>query len=170
MGADHAWTDAELRELADTNADLAVDGTTATIHVLYVDGHSARDSDDGVILGIAYGNRTLVMFKATIDRVCSGAGVPVVLRDRVCEAAERTIWIHELGHVIGLVNNGLEMIDDHQDADHGSHDADEDCVMYFAYQGAELVDLFRDQLIAGGEPDLGFDDACLADIAAVRDR
>jgi hypothetical protein len=41
--------------------------------------------------------------------------------------------------------------------------------MYFAYQGEALVDRFAEDLLGGGDTDLGFDDACLADIAAVRE-
>lgn len=169
-GADHAWSGSELRDLAAGSFDLDVDDDTAKIHVLYVDGHSDRDSENGIILGLAFGNQTLVMFKDTIERTCSSSSVPVLVRERLCRDAEQAILTHEIGHVIGLVDNGLEMVEDHRDPDHGAHDSDSECVMYFAYQGDALIDRFRDQLIGGGENTLGFDAACLADIAAVRDR
>ena len=37
--------------------------------------------------------------------------------------------------------------------------------MFWAYNGGAIVDLFMNE-----EQDLGFDAACLADIAALRDR
>lgn len=168
-GQDHAWTDAELFALADDTFDLAVPDDTIKMHILFIDGHSARDTDSGVILGLAWANTHLVMFKQTIDKVCSGALTPAPLRESLCESAEYSIWLHEIGHVIGLVNTGLGMVNDHQDEEHGAHDTSDECVMYWAYEGDALVNQLRDRLIGGNQERLGFDEECLADIAAVRD-
>lgn len=167
-GEDHAWTDGELFALADETFDLSVDEKTIKMHILFVDGHSARDTDSGVILGLAWANTNLVMFKQTIEKVCSGPLTPPLLREPLCESAEFSIWLHELGHVIGLVNTGLSMVEDHQDEEHGAHDTSDECVMYWAYEGDALVNQLRDRLISGNEDRLGFDEQCLADIAAVR--
>jgi hypothetical protein len=168
-GADHAWTDAELFDLGDDSFDLAVGADTIKLHVMFVDGHSARDGDSSVILGLAWSHTHLVLFKATIERVCGGAIVPPLLRDQLCESAELAIWTHEVGHLIGLVDNGLAMVEPHRDPDHGAHDDSDACVMYWAYEGDALIDTLADRLIAGNDAPLPFDDACLADIARVRD-
>jgi hypothetical protein len=167
-GSDHAWTDQELFEMADDTFNLDVDDTTAKMHILFVDGHSARDSDSSLILGLAWSNTHLVMFKDTIDNTCKGGLTPPLFEEEVCEGAEYAIWLHELGHVMGLVNAGLPMVADHQDEEHGAHDASEDCVMYWAFEGEALVNVVRDSIVNGNGARPGFDAACLADIEAVR--
>jgi hypothetical protein len=167
-GSNHAWTFAELQELASEHFDLAVSGDTTKIHAMFVDGHSADDANGGKILGLAWSNQHLVMFKQSIESTCGGAGVPVLIRDRLCAGAELSIWIHEIGHVIGLVDAGLPMVVDHKDEAHGAHDEDDGCVMYWAYDGEAVIDTLQQQILAGGAESLGFDDACRADIEAVR--
>ncbi len=171
-GADHAWTFSELSALAKQTFDLAVPDDTIKMHIVFLDGRYAEDTDSFKILGLAWASTHLVVFKDTIESLCQGglAGpLSQTLRARLCASTELGIWTHEVGHLLGLVGNGLPLTTDHQDHDHGAHDTDDGCIMYYAYQGQALVDLFRTRLLAGGEPDLGFDAACLADIAAVRD-
>lgn len=168
-GGDHGWTDAELQAYANETFDLEVGDDTTKIHVMFVDGHHDRDTDSGKILGVAWANQHLVMFKQTIEDVCAAPAIPALIRERVCAGAELSIWTHEIGHVIGLVNTGLPMVADHQDDEHGAHDSNDDCVMYWAYEGEAVVDLLTDRITNGGDESVGFDQACLDDIAAVRD-
>jgi hypothetical protein len=165
-GSDHAWSFEELRALAEETFNLEVDEATTVLHTLWVDGRSDRDGDSGVILGLQFG-RHIVMFKETIDTVCSRAALPLN-REQTCRGTERAIWIHEIGHAIGLVDNGLPMVEDHKDAERGAHSRHPDCVMYWAYTGEALADRVLSSIL-GETPELGFDAHCLADIAAVRD-
>ena len=169
-GADHVWTFDELDELAADSFDLEAPSGAIKIHMMYIDGHSELDGDGGVILGLAWSHTHLAMFKQTIEDNC--ASVPVLLREQVCAGAELSIATHEVGHLLGLVDNGLPMVDDHRDPDeaHGRHDASDACVMYYAYEGQALFDTLADQLTGGGDAEIGFDDACLADLAAERAR
>ena len=167
-GADHAWTFDELRALASAQKDLILAGDTTRIHVLYVDGHSADDSDQGKILGLAWSNENIAIFKETIESTCRGGLVLPALEEELCRRAELGILTHEVGHVIGLVANGLPMVVDHRDDEHGAHDESDDCIMYWAYQRAGLVDVIAGRLTGGDTSELAFDSACLADIAAVR--
>jgi hypothetical protein len=168
VGDEHAWTLAELDALADATFDRAVDAETIKVHVLLVDGGYASGSG-GTVLGVAWEHRTLALFVDTIEASC-GTLLPPVVRDQGCAAAQLAIASHELGHLLGLVDNGLEMVTPHKDAEHGDHDASDACVMYWAYEGDALFDRLGDDLLGGGDGSLGFDDACLADLAAVRDR
>ncbi len=165
-GSDHAWSFEELRDLAEQTFDLEVDAQTTVLHNLWVDGHSESDSAQGVILGLQFG-RHIVMFKETIDDVCTRASLPLN-REQACRRTERGIWIHEIGHAIGLVDNGLPMVEDHKDPERGAHSHNEDCIMYWAYTGEALADRVVDAIL-GEQPELGFDEYCLNDIAAVRD-
>jgi hypothetical protein len=171
-GADHAWTFDELQALAGDSFDLALADDAIAIHLLFVDGHSADDSDAGVVLGEAWSHTHIAIFKQTIESVCSASVLPEALREQQCRDAELSILIHESGHLLGLVDNDLPMVEPHrdQDAAHGRHDADDGCVMYWAYEGGALFDAIGERLLGGDGGAIGFDDACLADLAAERAR
>jgi hypothetical protein len=153
-----AWTveDAQALEVEwrDGYRDEATG--TAVLYYLYLDGHSAEDDDQGRILGFAYHGSSLVMFAETMADV--SGGLPLLSEGGV----EESVIAHELGHVLGLVNNGVGMQQPHQDAPHGAHCDDEGCLMYWAVE----TDLIGD-LLGQGVPD--FDARCLADLEAARE-
>jgi hypothetical protein len=171
-GADHAWTFDELMELADGSFDRAIAADAIAVHAMFIDGHSAEDSDQGVILGLAWSHTHIAIFEQTIRDMCEASSLPPLLAGRQCRGAELAIWTHESGHLLGLVDNGLPMVNDHRDpdSDHGAHDASDQCVMYWAYEGQALFDLIGDQLLGGGDAEVPFDQACLDDLAAERAR
>ena len=41
---------------------------------------------------------------------------------------EQSTIVHELGHALGLVNNGVSISSDHHDADNGAHCINDICV------------------------------------------
>ena len=167
-GADHGWFFNELEQLAGGEFDEAVGADTTKIHVLFVDGHYFTDTAQSKTLGIAWANTHLVMFKQTIEESCAAAAGLNLFKEQMCAAAEETIWLHELGHVIGLVDNGLPMTAPHEDGAHPAHDASDGCVMYWAYEGTGAVDALLTRFLGGNQAALGFDAACLADIAAAK--
>lgn len=59
--------------------------------------------------------------------------------------------MHELGHAIGLVNNGIPMSSPHQDAEHGAHTTNNECVMYWLNEGPSGLRDFVAQYIVSGE-------------------
>lgn len=168
-GEDHVWTFDALRQLAADHFDAALpDGDTIRMHVMFVDGRYEGDSDVSTVLGIAWASTHVVMFKETIEESCGLGALPGLASDTLCQLAEESVWIHEVGHVIGLVDNGLPMVMDHKDEEHGAHDVNEECVMYWAYQGPRIVDLVRSRIMRGEESSVPFDAACLADIEAAQ--
>ncbi len=171
-GADHAWTTDELMEMANSTFDRPLADDAIAVHVMFIDGHSAEDSDQGLILGLAWSHTHIAIFEQTIRDMCDASTLPPLLAGRQCRGAELAIWTHETGHLLGLVDNGLPMVNDHRDPDtaHGAHDASDECVMYWAYEGQALFDLIGDQLLGGGDADVPFDQACQDDLAAERAR
>jgi hypothetical protein len=93
--------------------------------------------------------------------------VPLGLTETLCERTEALLLQHEVGHVLGLVNFGLPLQSPHQDPRHGPHDIDPACIMYWSYDGLDLVTAAVAELVSGA-PAVAFDDACLADLAAAR--
>ncbi len=163
-GADHAWTLDELDKLAAQSNTLDVGDNTIKMHVMFVDGHSDQDTDQSQVLGLAWGNENIAIFKKTIQDHCQG----VLTGDQLCKYAEQSIWTHEVGHVLGLVDNGAPKQSNHQDIEHGHHCNNDQCVMYWAYEGTKLMDVLKERL-SGNGGGLNFDDACKADLKAVRD-
>lgn len=167
-GTDHRWTFAELQVLAAATDDLSVPAGTTKMHVLFVDGAYDSGPSGGTVLGIAWAQQHLVVFKQTVEELCVAASLPA-LGNQVCQDAELVIWLHEIGHVLGLVDIGLPMITPHEDPQHPGHDSDPDCIMYWAYEGDGLITRVLDDLLQTGNTTLSFDANCLADVAAVRD-
>lgn len=163
-GEDHAWSVEELDRLADETDTLSVGDNTTKMHVLFVDGHFEEDSDDGKVLGLAWGNKNIAIFKKTIRDNCEG----LLTGDRLCRFAEQAIYTHEVGHVLGLVNNGVPIQSNHHDVEHGAHCNNDKCVMYWAYEGTQVFDVLRDRLGGDGGA-LEFDAACKEDLAALRE-
>ena len=86
-----------------------------------------------------------------------------------CEVAERNVWAHEMGHVIGLVDNGIGQQVPHRDAEHGRHDNSENCLMYWAYERPQLFDLLVSRLTTGAPADVDFCPNCWADLSAAKE-
>ncbi len=167
-GEDYVWTDDELFALAPDVFDDDEPSGTVTIHVMFLDGSYASDSG-GTVLGVAWRNRHIAMFTQTIDRSCSQVPLLGGLSDEACRASEYGVWSHEVGHVLGLVNAGLPMQTDHEDAEHPKHDAQQGCLMYWAYDGPSFVDTTITRLGAG-QQEIDFCEPSLDDIRAVRQR
>jgi hypothetical protein len=171
--AERAWTFAELNGLADAHRTLRRPAEEAVLHVLYVDGRYEDDDDESAVLGFAWKGDSIVMLKDNIDRACrEGPAVTLLapaLAETVCRRTEATVLLHEVGHLMGLVNNGAEMVADHQDDEHGAHDVNEDCIMYWLNERSTVVDAIAEQVGGDGADRATFDEACLADLKAVVD-
>lgn len=146
---------AALLELADAHRDSPDSDRDLLFHVLFVDGYYAAD---GVrqpdVLGVSLGDTGVVAMFA-----------PVIGDGTLSRFIEQTTLVHEVGHAVGLVDNGAEMVDDHLDDAHGHHCDNPDCVMYWLNEGPEDLRTYVQQYVTGGDAVL-FDAACLADAAA----
>lgn len=158
--SDTSWTAADLDAFEhdvrtrwhDPAAGVAV------LHVSWVAGSSARDTETGKILGTAFHGSSLVVYPDTIEDLSGG------LLGGVLQADPYSVVLqHEVGHLLGLVNNGTPMVAPHQDEAHGAHDENEDCLMFWEADGAALFDALADRAPT-------FDDACLDDVAAAGGR
>lgn len=164
-GEDFEWTFELLDEYARAHAE-SDEGGPVTIQVLSLDGRYVSEGS-GTVLGLAWGQRFIALFQDAIRSPCA-SGLLGALQAENCEAAERNVWAHEIGHVIGLVDNGVTMRVDHRDPDRGRHDVSDECLMYWAYDGPQIFDALLGRLDSGDAADLEFCAQCQADIAAVR--
>ena len=123
------WTSAQLTALGDAHFGSAVAGTAATLGVIFVNG--TYEGDTGV-LGIHITGRSYAfVFK---DVVASVGGTAFQQK-----YIEQATVVHELGHALGLVNNGVPMVAAHEDAAHAHHSSDTNCVMYWAVESKNTI-------------------------------
>ncbi|MFT4624041.1 MAG: hypothetical protein ACI8PZ_002697 [Myxococcota bacterium] len=161
-GTDQFDVDAILA-LADAHWQDTGDATSFTYYALWLDGTfvDSEGANRNDVLGVSIGNtRVLAMFKPVIESV----GVIPATR----QFGEQAVLIHEFGHAVGLVDNGVEMVEPHRDDEHGDHCNVDDCVMYWALEGGSELAAFVLDRITGGDEVL-FDDLCLQDAAAARE-
>lgn len=136
------WSDKDVLDYAAANRDVGTSGSTAALHVLFLDGRYHRDGVLGVTFSARDGSSSgpVAVFSQAIRDGCG----PLCLSGTT--PAFRAVFIHELGHALGLVNNGIPMAEPHEDPDHPGHSSNPNSVMYYA---AETSGVFN---LAGGPP------------------
>lgn len=130
-----------------------MDGTTLRWHVLFPSGGYVDDS----VLGVAVNAADVAVFRDSIDDAEN------VLRRPSAEDIENSVTLHEVGHLLGLVNLVYTSPRDHEDADHPGHSSNEDSVMYWAVESSSLGAIFSGQLPNDFDDD---DRADLTDLAS----
>ncbi len=156
------WDVDHILDLADAHRDEHSAGDTVTYYAVWLDGYYVVDGEeDRGVIGVSIGDTgVLAVFKPVLRNLS-----PI---EASAAFSEQTTLIHEFGHAIGLVANGIPATSDHHDEAHGAHCTDNRCVMYWANEGSVELLQFASEVATSGETVI-FKDACLADIAAVRD-
>ena len=127
-------------------------GDRVTMWIAFVGGSFA---DAGSALGAAFAASAAVVFR---DRI--GDATSALL---LASEIERSVLVHEAGHILGLVNIGYRSAADHEDPAHPHHSKNPDSVMYWAVEDVSVRNI-----LGGGPPD-DFDQADRADLALLRD-
>jgi hypothetical protein len=146
------YSAADIRALEQEHRTEYTRGDTLAAYLIFVDGEYTQAN----VLGIAYNNTSTALFGQKIQQNTGGIGQP----QRV--TVEGTVANHEFGHIMGLVNNGSDMQEPHQDPnpEHGRHCDDSRCLMYYAVRTTD----FLANLIGAGPP--GLDQNCIDDLRA----
>lgn len=126
------WTAPILSAFEFRHSRYMTVGDTIVLHVLYIPGFYAPDM---VTRGLAYGDYAFCLFRSNMP-----------------QSHERSVLVHELGHLLGLVNCGTPNVNDHceKDPNHRLHCNNQaKCVMYWSSPETQTPD---------------FDDACKLDL------
>lgn len=162
-GSDEDFTVQELLALDDEYRQTEGDSSTLVFHAIWLDGYLFDDGQRQTgVIGVSIGDTGVIaIFKPVVERL----GLTEVGR----RFGEQTTLIHEVGHALGLVNNGIPIQSEHHDADNGAHCTNDSCVMYWANEGpVELVEfIVRNQV---SDDALLFDDGCVEDVRAALSR
>lgn len=125
-----------------------------TLFLLFVDGNFSTDTNTTFTLGTAYRNTSCVIYENSIINLSNSIG-----GGRRTDL-ESTVLIHEICHLLGLVNLGTVMQINHEDAAHGGHCNNKNCLMYWQTEGNGIMGM----MTGGNIP--GLDANCLADLKA----
>ena len=104
-------------------------GDQLVINCNYYDANFEQEN----VLGVAFYNTSIALFGKKIESLSSGVLQPPRWQ------IESTVFLHELGHLLGLVNVGTQMVTNHQDEPHGHHCDNENCLMYWAVETSDVV-------------------------------
>jgi predicted Zn-dependent protease len=156
------FTTAQLLSVAQAHRQRVSVGDTATYYVVWLNGYyhdgTRRRTD---VLGVSLGTTGVIaVFKPVVTTTAQGSP-PYVAR-----FLEQSTLIHEFGHAVGLVNNGVPTTSGHHDGAHGAHCTNEACVMNHSNEGAAAARMFAQRYLSTRNPVL-FDQACLDDAAAM---
>lgn len=159
------YTREDLIHLAMQHRDSpAWQNKQASIYMLWVDGYfkNNQEQTETNVLGLSIsGQAMLVVFKPAVELASSSF-------PHYEAYAQQIVANHEIGHVIGLVNNGLSNVSDHLDesSEHGSaHCNNTNCIMFWQNE-AKTHDIAAYVMAENNLNLVLFDQACLNDIHA----
>jgi hypothetical protein len=151
-GDGRTWRIDDLRQLAERHRQVTSSESRASMLVLSVAG----EFEDPGVLGLAMNATEIVIFPQQIGDLATsllggGSGI------------ERSVLLHEAGHLLCLVNIGYTSQIDHEDPDHPHHSRHRDSVMYWAVPNDAVTQVFT------GPPPDRFHEDDLADLRGLRD-
>ena len=172
-GDDPSWNLESLRAYEAEHRSYHTEGDTIALYVLIVDGHFHSDTASSVRLAMAYGPTSMVVFADTVNTNCNAVVAfetdPAII-EGFCPGMQAASLLHELGHLMGLVNVGTEMVSDHADEEHRGHDSNPGCLMHWSNEQATVADFIYQYVEDGTEGVEFFDQACQADLEAARNQ
>jgi hypothetical protein len=153
-----AFTTDDIVNIANTHRDYVSEGELVTFYVVFLNGYF--EDDTGIreeILGVSIGRTGIMaLFKPAI----ASTAVP---ETPFAQYVEQATLIHEFGHAVGFVNNGIPINTPHHDAENGAHCTNTDCVMYYAHETTTAAVDFVRRAIITSDPVL-YGQECLSDV------
>ncbi|MDZ4846754.1 MAG: hypothetical protein SH857_14530 [Chitinophagales bacterium] len=153
----NGFTSNDILNLSDQYRQDEGNEVSGNIFILFLDGYFKQDDTvRQTIAGVHLSGTTVV---AVFKPLVTSSHVTKIIREFV----EQSIVIHEIGHAIGLVKNGLPLTSSHQDIDNGAHCINTDCVMYWQNERTTNVTSFV-QSYLGESKQVIFGPECIADV------
>lgn len=148
-----SYTLSDIKDLEDEHRSEFTWKKNLAITILFLDGPSADDQGNAVVLGEAYYNTSLAIFEKTVHNFSDQLNEPERYR------LEALILNHEMGHLFGLVNLGTPMQSNHEDGSYPGHCNNENCLMFWEAETGNAI--FN---LVGNTPIHEFDANCIADL------
>lgn len=156
-----SWTATEVNDFAQTLGVPESSDSSSFFTVLFLKGSfNSGQQISNSVLGVSIAGTTVIaVFKDAIRQLGPSDESLVV------KFGEQATLVHEMGHALGIVANGVSVVSEHHDADHGAHCSNSDCVMYWMNEGNQDLLQFIQGLVSEGNKTL-FGSQCLDDIKA----
>jgi len=138
-----SWSTTAILNLHKENTLSLSSETSSIFYVYFVNGYA--ESGSSTIGFSVNGTPVVVIFKDVIRGL---GGTPTQ------KFAEQSTLVHELGHALGLVNNGIPLASLYQDEEHGSHSINQDSVMYWLNEGKSDLVNFVQKFISSGSVEM----------------
>jgi predicted Zn-dependent protease len=149
------WDSSSLRSLGSSLGLGNSKGGNGEFTIIFVKGTYQGNNN---IIGVSItGTTTIAIFKDVIKSITSGQA-----QDTKTYTEQFTI-VHEMGHALGMVNNGVSVRSNHHDAEHGAHCSNSDCVMNWVNEGGKEILDFAGRFILSGR-NTAFGPQCLDDV------
>lgn len=148
-----SWSLEDVMALARAHPISNIKGVT-DFQIFFLNGYA--NNNPGIIGFHISNTRIMAIFKDVIKSTANGND------STVPKYVEQATLIHEMGHALGLVNNGLPMKQHHQDTEHGAHCDNSECVMYYSNEGTSSMMKFALNASKKLSPVM-FDTKCLND-------
>ena len=149
---DNSYSLEEIIDIEKKERESFKSGDTFVVHILYLNGEY---QDNDKTLGLAYTGSSFVLFKEKIEDtsflLISSADI------------EKSVIVHEFGHLLGLINNGYQSPHNHEDPQHPNHSNNEESVMYWAIESQDIGNQID------GEPPNEFDADDLDDLRLMKE-
>ena len=131
------WSADDVREQGwdNKNADPTV-GKTLRWQLIF----PAESYEDDSVLGVAVDASTIAIFGESVDGAAGFFNRPSA------EEVENSVMVHEVGHLLGLVNLVYTSPVDHEASDKPGHSNNEDSVMYWAIESVTVANFISGDL------------------------
>lgn len=133
-----SWLGTDIVALHNRTATTASTSSEAHFYLYFLKGYFNSGSGPSTsVIGVSIsGTPIIALFKQVVQSTGNNPN------GAVPKYVEQSTLVHELGHALGFVNNGVPMASNHQDTAHGAHTTDSNCVMYWQNEGAADLQTF----------------------------
>ncbi len=104
---DDKYTIQEIARLENLHRTAFSEGDDIAVYIFFADRENENSTETNVVLGTAYRNTSIVVYDATLRRLTRRAN------DAFPNVKAATL-IHEFCHILGLVNIGTPMVENHE--------------------------------------------------------
>ncbi|WP_374033975.1 hypothetical protein ACES2I_15360 [Bdellovibrio bacteriovorus] len=141
------WTGIDIVNLHKQYHSQLPTSAESRFYLYFLDGnYSTGSGPETGVIGVSLGGTPIIAIFKDVVR-SSGANPNGIVPKYV----EQSTLVHEMGHALGFVNNGVPMVTAHQDTAHGAHSTNSDCVMYWLNEGASDLSNFLQNYISSGD-------------------
>lgn len=145
------YTVSDLTSTEKANRRYYTTGDTAVVYMMFLNGQY----ENAGALGVSFKASSAALF---VERINSATSALVLYQQ-----IEKAVAVHELGHLMGLVNVNYKSERNHEDAQHSGHSSNQNSVMFWAVE-----DISVNTILNFGPPSQ-FDADDLFDLQKIKD-